>query len=63
MLRGTFVFITAAMSVVLLVLCEPAFAASNAERLPLIAVLAACFRSHRWFKTFLEGRRRGEHDR
>jgi hypothetical protein len=59
MLRGTVAFITAALGAVLLALFEPALAASNAERLPLIALLAAGFRSLGWLKSFVGVRRAG----
>jgi hypothetical protein len=57
MLRRTFAFVTAALSGVLLALLEPVLAASNAERLPLIALVAACFRSLLWLTNFVGGRR------
>jgi len=57
MLRGTFAFMSAALSGALLALFEPVLAASNAERLPLIALAAAGFRSLLWLTNFVGGRR------
>jgi hypothetical protein len=59
MLRWTTALITAALGAIVLALFEPALAASNAERLPLIALLAACFRSPVWLTSLLGVRRAG----
>lgn len=59
MFRWTTTFTTVALSAMALALFEPALAASNAERLPLIALVAAFFRSPLWLTNFLGGRRVG----